>query len=994
MRLKEIHVYGYGKLINVHIDSLTGMNVFYGKNEAGKSTLMSFIQSILFGFPAKQQAMLRYEPKSAAAYGGKIIVEHDRFGEAVIERIKGKASGDVTVWLQDGTVGGEELLSRLLPGLDKNMYQSIFSFNLQGIQDISRLKGDEIGRYLAAAGTVGTDMLIRAEQQLQKEMEQLFKPGGRKPRLNERLKELREAEQELKKAKLQNARYESVQSDLQRSRAQLKGAESVLAENEMRLKRVEELLNAWPLLEEWGNIQTRLAELGTVDFPEDGLARFEKLLDRQLSLKSRIAAIREKSAELQNRMNACSSSHSFDDSIAELLIEEWPAYERLEEEISGLERLLEEDWERASAIERELHVLSGQVQAIRHADLGLDMKGKLRDAMQQYLSADAQRQELQRNIEKEKSLLLDMETKCREIEKQLTDEDTFHQWKQQVQNFRNAEEWMDEKKSLEKDVESLERKQAEAEKKAEQKRKSTFLGAGCLLVLGIVFLVWGIFSGQWGTAALAAGTALLSVYLLKQAASSSRHPLDPELEWKRRRLKEISEFLASCDPKSKEASYRFEHQLQLRDEWRLWLVRMEQQKHHVEGISRQMKELALVLDKWRKELHSLKNRLGLSPEFSDTRIEDAFDLLKELQNLLVRQEKTKERMLQLKANESEWLNSLREFAEKAGFHKREPKEIIFWLREKVKSEKEIKLILKELAGKMAELRDEEVLLTKEISETDKKLHQLLFLAEAEDEEQFRKKAREYEEKKRHLERSELLEHQLGSLIKENPSRTSLDELQAEHALLKESIHALESGMDGCRNEIATCRHEIRVLEEGGTYTERLHEFYRLRSAFNEEAKQWARLAAAKSLLRKTMDAYKKDRFPKVLNKAEEFFSVLTDGEYHRIYLQQEDQLRVERRDRTLFDPAELSKGTGEQLYTAIRFALVYVLREEYPIPVIVDDGFVNFDRDRAGNVLKLMEKMSHSSQVLFFTCHEHLLQPLSRAKLIPLSDGVPPVEVH
>ena len=102
MRIIEIHIYGYGKLENYHISSMERLQVFFGENEAGKSTIMSFIHSILFGFPARQSPELRYEPKDNSKYGGKIKAFFPDEGIAVIERVKGKAAGDVTVSLENG----------------------------------------------------------------------------------------------------------------------------------------------------------------------------------------------------------------------------------------------------------------------------------------------------------------------------------------------------------------------------------------------------------------------------------------------------------------------------------------------------------------------------------------------------------------------------------------------------------------------------------------------------------------------------------------------------------------------------------------------------------------------------------------------------------------------------------------------------------------------------------------------------------------------------
>ncbi|HVH95726.1 MAG TPA: AAA family ATPase, partial [Bacillus sp. (in: firmicutes)] len=169
MRITEIYIYGYGKFEDVKFSNLHSHQVFYGENEAGKSTIMSFIHSILFGFPTKQQIELRYEPKKGAKYGGQLTVFFPGEGKTIIERVKGKATGDVSVHIENGRIGGEELLKELLSSVDKSLFQSIFSFNLQGLQNVHHIKGEDIGRFLFSTGTVGSDRLLKAENELAKE---------------------------------------------------------------------------------------------------------------------------------------------------------------------------------------------------------------------------------------------------------------------------------------------------------------------------------------------------------------------------------------------------------------------------------------------------------------------------------------------------------------------------------------------------------------------------------------------------------------------------------------------------------------------------------------------------------------------------------------------------------------------------------------------------------------------------------------------------------
>ena len=52
MRIREIHIDGFGRFSGVEYGPLEGpVTVFHGPNEAGKSTLLEFVRRVLFGFP-------------------------------------------------------------------------------------------------------------------------------------------------------------------------------------------------------------------------------------------------------------------------------------------------------------------------------------------------------------------------------------------------------------------------------------------------------------------------------------------------------------------------------------------------------------------------------------------------------------------------------------------------------------------------------------------------------------------------------------------------------------------------------------------------------------------------------------------------------------------------------------------------------------------------------------------------------------------------------
>ncbi|HZK27262.1 MAG TPA: AAA family ATPase [Thermoclostridium sp.] len=84
MKIKKIHIDGFGKVDNRLFTLQPGMNVFYGHNESGKSTVQSFIKGMFFGLKGGRKSrdgalppMRQYRPWIHNAYSGKLEYELD-----------------------------------------------------------------------------------------------------------------------------------------------------------------------------------------------------------------------------------------------------------------------------------------------------------------------------------------------------------------------------------------------------------------------------------------------------------------------------------------------------------------------------------------------------------------------------------------------------------------------------------------------------------------------------------------------------------------------------------------------------------------------------------------------------------------------------------------------------------------------------------------------------------------------------------------------------
>ncbi|WP_162255257.1 AAA family ATPase, partial [Lactiplantibacillus pentosus] len=72
MQIKRLDIAGFGKFQQRQFTFGDGLQVIYGLNESGKSTLRAFILGMLFGFPSRRHPLERYEPQGTSQYGGSI----------------------------------------------------------------------------------------------------------------------------------------------------------------------------------------------------------------------------------------------------------------------------------------------------------------------------------------------------------------------------------------------------------------------------------------------------------------------------------------------------------------------------------------------------------------------------------------------------------------------------------------------------------------------------------------------------------------------------------------------------------------------------------------------------------------------------------------------------------------------------------------------------------------------------------------------------------
>ncbi|MBR5243306.1 MAG: hypothetical protein IKW13_03655, partial [Thermoguttaceae bacterium] len=143
----------------------------------------------------------------------------------------------------------------------------------------------------------------------------------------------------------------------------------------------------------------------------------------------------------------------------------------------------------------------------------------------------------------------------------------------------------------------------------------------------------------------------------------------------------------------------------------------------------------------------------------------------------------------------------------------------------------------------------------------------------------------------------------------------------------------------------------------------------------EMADLWQSRAIAGRAMEDVRRAYERERQPETLREASRYLRRLTESRYVNIWTPLgEDALYVDAADGETLDVASLSRGTREQLFIAIRLALVVSFEKHgIQMPLILDDVLVNFDNKRAGIAAKVLCDFAKGGrQIFLFTCHEHI----------------------
>ena len=309
MKLERIHIERFGAWQNLDlpVDS-EGISVFYGPNEAGKSTLMRFVRGVLYGF-RKDEAGRPASDDGSRPWGGALQIRHDAESWMIRRSGQGNSRGLVTSWpvesehnTQSGQHprDGSELVSNLVSNVSEAVYENIFAIGLYELQELATLESKEVAEHIYSL-SLGLDgqQLLELITRVREARDELLDPVSGTGKLAELYEHVAKIDSQL-----------DDETGVRRKHAQLceeqERWEDSIVEFKQRQQGLEHQLNGHEYMERvhepWQKVRSLEKKLNQLpnlpDFPENGLSDLQDIEQELSAVRGRRNALLTEARQL------------------------------------------------------------------------------------------------------------------------------------------------------------------------------------------------------------------------------------------------------------------------------------------------------------------------------------------------------------------------------------------------------------------------------------------------------------------------------------------------------------------------------------------------------------------------------------------------------------------------------------------------------------------------------------------------------------------------
>ncbi len=397
MKVKDIQIDGFGVWTGLSVDSLPeGMTLFYGPNEAGKTTLMQFMRAMLYGFtPERREKYL--PPVYGGTPGGAVRVTGPGGGYQIRRHSQltdNGVMGQLTVTGQDGLSQGQHRLSSLLGQIDEAIFTNVFAIGMRELQELSTLDdtaaADELYKLSSGLDRVSLVDVLRSLRGGRAELigRTLVDDEAEASKLTSLISKREKLRDEVTQLTSGGRRWSELAAQRRTGQQEIEELTERMSAWERESRCVEIATSVFETWEQRDEAETLIAETeAEAQLPDDApgqLVQIDAMIEERTikleEVKQKRRDIRDKAEQLpvsrrmldlKGRIEAATEQATWVEALEEQI-------DRLDQQIERAKKQLDTDAERLGLDEEERHSLAG-------GDLS-----KLPDLSRQTLSALAE----------------------------------------------------------------------------------------------------------------------------------------------------------------------------------------------------------------------------------------------------------------------------------------------------------------------------------------------------------------------------------------------------------------------------------------------------------------------------------------------------------------------------------------------------------------------------------------------------------------------------
>ncbi len=304
MKIQELRLIAFGPFTGKTVDLAGDKNfhVFYGPNEAGKSSTLRAIKALFFGVAGNSSDDFIHK-FSEMRLGATLVHSNG----ASLEFVRRKGSKNTFMDIHEKP-SDESALAGFLNGISEQQFETAFGLNhqllIKGAQELLQAGGD-VGEALFSAA-LGTGNLRKILEDMETESSGLYAASAKNPVVNKAIKEISDLQKEIRDGSLSAKVWEEKQNGLDKALIELRDYKIQITQKSSEKLHLEKYRGILPKLQQLMAKQAELEHLDAiVILPDDfGVKRgsiqtsLHAAMENQQDLEKELSENTEKAGKL------------------------------------------------------------------------------------------------------------------------------------------------------------------------------------------------------------------------------------------------------------------------------------------------------------------------------------------------------------------------------------------------------------------------------------------------------------------------------------------------------------------------------------------------------------------------------------------------------------------------------------------------------------------------------------------------------------------------